>query len=115
AGAWSTYVCCRPELTLQNLDKVRQIYEEFNKNGPSAEEFERARTKVGSRVVLGSERPMGRLTSLGGNWLSGQGYRSVEDDLETLAKLSLKDVHELLAEFPLAQSTSMGYGPFEGK
>ena len=115
AGAWSTYVCCRPELTLQNLDKVRQIYEEFNKNGPSAEEFERARTKVGSRVVLGSERPMGRLTSLGGNWLSGQGYRSVEDDLETLAKLSLKDVHELLAEFPLLQSTSMGYGPFEGK
>ncbi len=114
SGAWSTYLCCRPESTRENLERITQIYTEFNVTGPNVEELERARTKVRARVVLGSERPMGRLTSLGGSWLSGLGYRSVEDELQLLEAISMQDIHNVLSQFPVLQTTTVGLGPLSG-
>ncbi len=113
-GAWSTYLCCSPDLVAANLQRITAIYRDFNTNGPTPEELERARTKVSSRVVLGSERPMGRLTSLGGNWLYRKEYRSVEDDLELLQKISMQDILSALERYPVLQSTTVGLGPLSG-
>ncbi len=113
SGTWATYLCCAPELAHENLERVKKIYDEFNQQGPTQEEFEQARNKVSSRIVLSSERPMGRLVALGGNWLYRNEYRSVSDDLESLKKLSLEDVRELLNQYPLAQTTTVGLGPLE--
>ncbi|SFH71850.1 M16 family metallopeptidase [Planctomicrobium piriforme] len=114
SGAWMTYLCCQPEETASNLEQVSQIYADFNKSGPTAEEFEQARNKVASRVVLGSERPMGRLSALGNNWVYQRQYRSVEDDLQTLRNLTLRDVRTLLDAYPIAQNTTVGLGPYGG-
>ena len=113
-GAWSTYLCCPPDLVAENLQRITAIYRDFNTSGPTPEELERARTKVSSRVVLGSERPMGRLTSLGGNWLYRKEYRSVEDDLALLQKISMQDIRTALDRYPVLQSTTVGLGPLSG-
>lgn len=113
SGTWATYLCCDPSRSQKNLDRVKEIYEEFNQQGPTSEELEQARNKVASRIVLSSERPMGRLVALGGNWLYRNEYRSVADDLETLKSLTIEDVHQLLKEYPLNQTTTVGLGPVE--
>lgn len=113
SGTWATYLCCGPDVAHENLKRVTEIYEEFNQNGPTPEEFEQARNKVASRVVLSSERPMGRLVALGGNWLYREEYRSVKDDLDTLKSLTIDDVRELLKLYPIGQTTTVGLGPLD--
>ncbi len=56
------------------------------------EELEQAQNKVASRIVLRSERPMGRLSSLGSNWVYRGEYRSVQDDLDAFRKITADDV-----------------------
>ncbi len=111
SGTWSTYLCNSPNLTTDNLKRIAAIYHEFNENGPTQEEFDRAINKVASRVVLSGERPMGRLMTLGSNWLYRHEYRSVVDDLEILKRITLADIRKLLDKYPLGQTTTIGLGP----
>lgn len=111
AGIWLTYLSCRPEDAGPNLDRVRAIYDAVNREGITAAELETAKNKVLSRVVLRSERPMGRLSSLGGNWVYRREYRTVEDDLESIRRLTVEDIRGLLARYPLALTTVVGIGP----
>ena len=67
--------------------------------------------KLATRLVLRGERPMGRLSSLGGNWLTRREYRSIADDLAILRGVTLDDIRNLLVEFPLVQTTTVGVGP----
>ncbi len=71
---------CAPEDTAENLERIEKIFAEVNANGITEEELTQAKNKVSSRIVLRSERPMGRLGSLGSNWPYRGEYRSVEDD-----------------------------------
>jgi predicted Zn-dependent peptidase len=113
SGAWMTYLCCSPEETKPNLQRIGDIFEEFNKTGPTQDEFDQARNKVASRIVLQSERPMGRLSSLGGNWLFRKEYRTVLQDLEHLQAMTLHDFRTLLDKYPLRQTSTVGLGPVE--
>jgi len=114
-GAWLTYVCCRPEEAAANLERVERIFADVTSNGVTTEELEQARNKVASRIVLQSERPMGRLSSLGGNWVYRREYRSIRDDLQALASVSASDLRKLLDEFPLPPVTVVGVGPLEAQ
>ncbi|MEW4487729.1 pitrilysin family protein [Thalassoglobus sp. JC818] len=113
SGAWAIYLCCEPDQTRSNLDRILQTITDINEHGPTPDELEQARNKVASRIVLSSERPMGRLVSLGGNWLYRGVYRSVTDDLKDIQELTLEDVRELLNRYPIGQVTTVGLGPVE--
>jgi len=111
AGTWLTYLSCGPDETAKNLDRVRAIYDKVNAEGVTSVEMETAKNKVLSRIVLRSERPMGRLSSLGGNWLYRKEYQSVEDDLEVVRRLTVHDLRDLLSVYPLALTTTVTIGP----
>ena len=111
SGTWLTYLCSDPELTESNLQLMQEIYDEVNANGVTLEELDRAKNKIASRLVLRSERPMGRLSSLGGNWVYRQEYVSVEDDLKLLDSVTLESIQELLKKYPLGHSTTAAVGP----
>ena len=111
SGTWLTYLCSDPELTESNLQIFQEIYDEVNANGVTQEELDRAKNKIASRLVLRSERPMGRLSSLGGNWIYRQEYVSVEDDLKLLESVTLESIQELLKKYPLGHSTTAAVGP----
>lgn len=114
SGLWTTYLCSSPEQTGENLHRIDAILEEFNQSGPTRDELERARNKVLSRIVLSNERPMGRLYSLAGNWAYRSEYRSVTDDLNAIRDLTFDDLMQVLTEYPLAGTTTVGLGPLEG-
>jgi len=112
-GAWVTYFCCRPEESAANLERIENIYADVTLRGIASDELEQARNKVASRIVLQSERPMGRLSSLGGNWMYRREYRSIRDELQALADVTGDDFRKLLDEFPLPPVTVVGVGPLE--
>lgn len=114
-GTFLTFLNGPPETTGENLQRISEIYAQVNQQGITEDELEQAKNKIATRIVLRSERPMGRLSSLGGNWLMRHEYRPVETDLETVRGIRLTDIRELLEEFPLGQTTTVGVGPLSGR
>lgn len=113
AGTWMTYLSCAPDDVEKNLERMQIVFDEVNANGITDDELEQARNKVASRIVLRGERPMGRLSSLGGNWVYRGEYRSVADDLQTVRSVTLEDITRLREQFPIRLSTTVGVGPRE--
>lgn len=111
SGAYVTYLSCDPESTAENLERIRRIFDDVNRNGITEEELSQAKSKVASRVVIRSERPMGRLSALGSNWMYRREYRSVEDDLAILQSITVADIRELLKAYPLALTSVAAVGP----
>jgi len=110
-GAWMSYLSCNPTDAAKNLERCAQVFAEVNAGGVTAEELEQARNKVASRIVLRGERPMGRLSSLGSNWLYRQEYRSIADDMKIIRSVTQEQIQELLRKFPLQMTTTAGVGP----
>ncbi len=113
AGTFFTYLSCDPELAADNLARVLKIYRHAETDGFSFAELAQAKSKINSRIVLGSERPRGRLFSVGSNWTHRQTYRSVKDDLETVEGVTLGQVADVLARYPLSRSTVVAVGPLQ--
>lgn len=111
AGTWITYLSCEPEDVEKNLQRMQAVFDEVNAGGITEEELEQARNKVASRVVLRGERPMGRLSSLGNNWVYRGEYRSVADDLQIVRSVTLDDINALRTQYPLTMNTTVGVGP----
>jgi predicted Zn-dependent peptidase len=112
-GLFISYLCCAPDMAAENLARCRNLFHRVADEGIGAQELEQARNKINSRVVLASERPRGRLFSLGANWLHRREYRSVQDDLAAAARVTLDDVREVLGRYPLTQGTTVAIGPIE--
>jgi predicted Zn-dependent peptidase len=112
-GAWMCYFSCTPDKVAPNLDRLAAIFDDVNRNGVTDAELTQAKNKVASRIVLRSERPMGRLASLGHNWLYRAEYRSVADDLNTLRAITPADIRKLVELYPLRQLTTSAVGPLE--
>ncbi|QDT36551.1 M16 family metallopeptidase [Stratiformator vulcanicus] len=113
SGSWLTFLAGTPEETTANLDRIAAIYEKINAEGISEKELEQAKNKALSRVVLRSERPMGRLSSLGSNWVYRKSYESVDADLEAVKRVTTHDVRDLLSVYPLKQLTTVAIGPLD--
>ena len=113
SGLWMTYLGGVPSRTADCLDRIGAIYDEVNRNGLTADELARAKTKLSSRVVLQSERPMGRLSAVAGNWMARDEYVTIDDELAAIAAVTDSDIALLLEAYPLAQTTTVGVGPLD--
>lgn len=110
-GVMATYLACDPESIEENLATIWAVYDEATEKGISEVEFEQARSKVRSRIVLAAERPRDRLFSVGSDWLLRREYCTVEDDLAAVAKLTRDDINRLLKKYPLQSGTTVAIGP----
>jgi predicted Zn-dependent peptidase len=111
AGAFYTFLSCEPGETQANLGRIAAVYREMLAEGPSAEELTQAQNKVLARSVLRSERPMGRLASLGFHWAYRRDYLSVADELEAFSRVTLADLRRVLDRWPLLPMTIVAVGP----
>jgi len=113
AGVMMTFMSCDPDNAAENLQRIHDVYRRAETEGITAAEIRQAKNKLRSRIVLSSERPRGRLFALGGEWISRREYRSVEDDLATVAAVTLDDVTAVLATYPLSRCTTVTIGPLK--
>ena len=60
--------------------------------------MERAKRRLATHILLGSETPMGRMRPLGMDQIYRHEYRSAQDLLEQIESVSLNEVNQLLAK-----------------
>ncbi|MSQ93074.1 MAG: insulinase family protein [Gemmataceae bacterium] len=110
-GSYFTSFSCEPENTQDNLALIQEILREVQHEGVSDEELAVAKSKILSRVVRGSERPMGRMQALGMGWTYLKTYRSVDEELVNFDAVSLKDIRGVLDRYPFDELTVLALGP----
>jgi predicted Zn-dependent peptidase len=112
-GAFYTSFSCQPENADKDLAIVRRVLDEVQRDGITEEELNQAKSKVGSRVVRGNERPKGRMHFIGMAWTYLNEYRSVDDELKAFDAVDLKAVREVLELYPINRTTTLALGPLE--
>jgi predicted Zn-dependent peptidase len=113
AGAFYTYLSGEADRARSNMDIALNVFRDAQKTGITKSELELAKSKLGSRIVRGSERPMGRMQALGFYWTYLKKYHSVDDDLKAIDAVSLKTVRKVLDEYPLDHLTIVALGPLD--
>ncbi len=113
AGVMMTSLGCEPELVGENLRRLTEVFRAAQKDGVTGEELETAKNKFRARMVLSSERPGGRLFALAGDWVYRGRYHRLDDDLEAVAAVTVDDVADLLAKYPVDEATTVAIGPLE--
>jgi predicted Zn-dependent peptidase len=101
AGLFVTQLSCDTADVDRLLGRIEEVYGETMAGGIATAEFERARNKLASRVVLGGEKPLRRLFEVGLEWSHARAYRSVADSLRIVESLSPTDLDRVLREWPL--------------
>ncbi len=112
-GSFYTSFSCEPGQAQENLAIVLDILREVQRHGISEEELQQAKSKIGSRVVRGSERPMGRMQAIGMAWTYLHQYRTVDDEIKAFDAVTLQTIREVLDRYPLDQVTTLALGPLE--
>ena len=111
AGAYFTFLSCEPGATQANLGRVAEVYREALADDLTVQELTQAQNKVLARSVLRSERPMGRLVSLGFHWTYRHEYLPIADELEKFSRVTLDDLRRVLDRWPLLPMTIVSVGP----
>lgn len=112
-GTGSFYVSfsCEPNRAQKNLALVQGVLRQVQQEGITEEELQQAKSKILSRVVRGSERPMGRMQAVGMAWTYLNKYRTVDDELKGFEAVTVKTIRKLLERFPIDQVTTLALGP----
>ncbi len=112
-GSFYTSFSCDPGQTDENLATVAEVLAGVQEEGITEEELNQAKSKILSRVVRSSERPMGRMQAIGMSWTYLGKYRSVDEELAAFDAVTLGKVRELLDRYPLTQTTTFALGPLD--
>ncbi len=110
-GAFFASLICVPAKTQRNLAIFQGVLRQIQKDGVTEEEVTQAKTKLLSRVVRSSERPMGRMQALGSAWTYLGKYRSVDDELQAFDAVTSRKVGQVLERFPFDKLTVLALGP----
>jgi predicted Zn-dependent peptidase len=112
-GSFYTSFSGEPARTEENLAIVLDLLGQTQREGITDDELRQAKNKILSRVVRGSERPMGRMQAIGMAWSYLHQYRSVDDELQSFDAVTREDIRTVLDKYPLDRVTTLALGPLE--
>jgi predicted Zn-dependent peptidase len=110
-GCVSISYSCEPEETEGNLKVVKKTIADIQRASITQEELDLAKSKIASRVVRGSERPMGRMQAIAAAWCYTGEYRDVDTEMANYDAVTLADIRTLLDKYPIERSTIVAFGP----
>lgn len=109
-GSFYISMVSEPQRSTQALDIAMRELEKV-KRDLTDEEVERAKNKIAASIVLSGEVPIGRMRSIGGQWMYNKEYRSLEQDMSTLMNVTPDSLRELMNDFPFTPMTIVSLGP----
>jgi predicted Zn-dependent peptidase len=112
-GSFYTSYSCEPENAQKNLAIVLRVLKSVQQDGVSEEELQQAKSKILSRIVRASERPMGRMQAIGMDWTYLGKYRTADEELKAYDAVSVKTIRKLLEKYPLDRITTLALGPLK--
>src|SRR5687768_14701797 len=111
-GSFYLALTTDPKRTDQALDIAMKELQKAKTDLNDAE-VERAKNKIASSLVLQGEVPLGRMRSIGGQWIYNKEYRSLEADMATLMAVNRQSLEALMRDFPFDPMTLVTLGPGE--
>jgi predicted Zn-dependent peptidase len=84
---------------------------QLQEDGITDEELEQAKSKVLSRVVRASERPMGRMMAIGMQHVYLNSYYTVDEELANFEAVNQKQIRDVLKSYPISRTTTLALGP----
>jgi predicted Zn-dependent peptidase len=112
-GSFYTSFSCEPENAAKNLAIVHRVLKSVQLDGVTAEELQQAKSKIMSRIVRASERPMGRMQAIGMDWIYLGKYRTADEELKAYDAVSASTIRKLLDKYPFDQTTTLALGPLK--
>ena len=109
-GSFYLSLTTDPARTQQALDLALKELEKA-KHDLNDEEVERAKNKIASSLVLQGEVPLGRMRTIGGQWIYNEEYRSLEQDMATLMAVDRQSLVELMKQYTFDPMTIVTLGP----
>lgn len=97
-GSVMAYVSTEPEKLEIVREKLKGIL--ANPLDFTDAELERAKTKLLTHVVLSGESTMGRMRSLGHEWLARKRIHSLTEEAEKIRKVTRAEIESALKKFP---------------
>jgi predicted Zn-dependent peptidase len=111
SGSIMTFICCAPEEAQANLERLTRLQRKIREEGITQKELDLAKRKIASHIVLASERTNSRMFSIGAQWLCEQPYKTVAEIAEIYESLTLQQINEALAAYPLDKNMTVAVGP----
>jgi predicted Zn-dependent peptidase len=114
-GSGAVYVSLsgEPENVGPNIERAAEVLRKVQKDGITDAELHQAKSKILSRVVRGSERPMGRMQAIAAAWTYTGEYRDVDTELANFDAVSQKDIRAYIDAYPIDQQTVIAFGPLK--
>ena len=110
SGEYATWAVCAPK----SLEQVQTMILEEIEALPSRivqDDLDRARARIGTAALLGSERPLGRLNRIAACWLRRHEYIPLEEEMKRIDEITIDDLRECAVKYPLTPkitSTAVG-------
>ncbi|MCA9151275.1 MAG: insulinase family protein [Planctomycetales bacterium] len=111
AGILMGFLCCAPEQTRENLERMSNVQQMVQTSGVTEDELELAKSKICSHLVRQSERPGNRLFSIGNGWLQRGTYQTIQERLAAYQRVTLADVRQVLENYPITSHATVIVGP----
>ena len=112
-GTFYGYLLADPSRAPESLDVFQSVVGEACADGLKTEEVERAKRRMASSTVLGAETPMGRLRSVGFDWMYRGEEKSSDDSLKLLLDVTPDDVNRVLETKPFERASVVAIGPLD--
>jgi len=110
-GITMTVMSCHPDSAKDSLERLRQLQTVVQTEPITENELELAKSKICSHIVRRSERPANRLFAVGSGWLQRLQYQTVKESVEAYQRVTVEDVNDIVAKYPLDQTATVVAGP----
>jgi len=110
-GAFMTFVSAEADRAPEALRIAHREMERFRDEGPTEAELRAAKNKIAADATTGGEMPMGRLTSVGADWVYRREYKPLPEQIDELLAVPAEQVHEVIRTYDLPATTLLALGP----
>ena len=111
AGGFLTFISCDPPRAQRAIGIAMEEFGKFLKDGPTDDELTAARNKIASGATLKGELPMGRLRSVGSEWVYRHDYVPLEEQIRIVLAVTKDQVMDVVRRHDVTNVSMLALGP----
>jgi predicted Zn-dependent peptidase len=113
AGGFITFLSADTERAAQGVRIARDEFRKFLQDGAGDKELRAAKNKIASASTLRGELPMGRLVSVGFDWVYRHEYVPLAQQIDKMFAVTKEEILALSRKYDLTAASVVALGPLE--
>jgi predicted Zn-dependent peptidase len=112
-GMFIGYASCDPGRVQEVADILRDVVRKAAEEGLTEAEVNGAKRKLAAAQALHDETPMGRLMTVGLDWVYRRELQDMDAEIDRTLAVTVDESNAILREIPLDRTVLGGLGPFD--